>query len=168
MLGVRAVRDARSLVKSWRVLGGDHAGPESARQDLADDDDESDEDNAEEDDDYDDYDADKHAKRVNNARSKASPPRVLKLDISEVDIARIIPRVVSHRVGLRVGPQDEVLGSLVFGATFGSGGDSPFSSWGEKAGKGVDEDDRREDEEEESVPLFDSVKSVLVSLLSEV
>ncbi|KAJ8518594.1 hypothetical protein ONZ45_g4359 [Pleurotus djamor] len=38
------------------------------------------------------------------------------LDVSEADIARIVPRVVSHRVRVRDGPQDEVLASLVFGA----------------------------------------------------
>lgn len=39
------------------------------------------------------------------------PPEVW--DVSEVDIARIFPRVVSHRVRVRVGPDDEILGSIV-------------------------------------------------------
>jgi len=38
------------------------------------------------------------------------------LDVSEADVARIVPRVVSHRVRVRDGPEDEVLGSAVFGA----------------------------------------------------
>ena len=39
------------------------------------------------------------------------------LDVSETDIARIVPRVVSHRLRVREGPHCEVLGSSVFAAT---------------------------------------------------
>lgn len=39
------------------------------------------------------------------------PPEVW--DVSEVDIARIFPRVVSHRVRVRSGPDDEILGSIM-------------------------------------------------------
>ena len=38
------------------------------------------------------------------------------LDVSEADVARMIPRVISHRLRVRDGPQDEVLGSALFGA----------------------------------------------------
>ncbi|EEB99601.1 hypothetical protein MPER_00688 [Moniliophthora perniciosa FA553] len=38
------------------------------------------------------------------------------LDVSQADIGRIIPRVVSHRVRVRDGPEDEVLASAMFGA----------------------------------------------------
>ncbi|KAL4262553.1 hypothetical protein AB1N83_005471 [Pleurotus pulmonarius] len=38
------------------------------------------------------------------------------MDISEADVARIIPRVVSHRVRVRDSPEDEVLASTYFGA----------------------------------------------------
>lgn len=38
------------------------------------------------------------------------------MDISEADVARIIPRIVSHRVKVRDGPEDEVLASTYFGA----------------------------------------------------
>jgi hypothetical protein len=40
------------------------------------------------------------------------------LYVSEADIARIVPRVITHRLRVRNGPQDEVLSSTVFGATF--------------------------------------------------
>ncbi|KAF8893568.1 hypothetical protein BD779DRAFT_1642013 [Infundibulicybe gibba] len=38
------------------------------------------------------------------------------LDMSEADVARIVPRVVSHRLRVRSGPEDEILGSAIFGA----------------------------------------------------
>ena len=37
-------------------------------------------------------------------------------DVSEEDVARIFPRVVSHRLRVRDGPDDEVLGSVMFPA----------------------------------------------------
>ncbi|OBZ70852.1 hypothetical protein A0H81_09222 [Grifola frondosa] len=40
-------------------------------------------------------------------------------DVSEVDIARVFPRVVSHRLRVRDGPEHEVLGSLVWPAVEG-------------------------------------------------
>ncbi|KAH6906366.1 hypothetical protein BKA70DRAFT_1287340 [Coprinopsis sp. MPI-PUGE-AT-0042] len=40
------------------------------------------------------------------------------LDVTEGDVARMMPRVVAHRVRLRDGPEDEVLASAVVGATF--------------------------------------------------
>lgn len=39
------------------------------------------------------------------------PPEVW--DVSEVDIGRIFPRVVSHRLRVRSGPDDEILGSIM-------------------------------------------------------
>ena len=39
-------------------------------------------------------------------------------DVSEADVARIVPRVVSHRVRMRDGWMDEVLAGAVCGATF--------------------------------------------------
>ncbi|KAI4523469.1 hypothetical protein K525DRAFT_236804 [Schizophyllum commune Loenen D] len=38
------------------------------------------------------------------------------LDVSDADVARIFPRVVSHRLSTRAGPDDEVLGSVAYGA----------------------------------------------------
>ncbi|TFK21103.1 hypothetical protein FA15DRAFT_672886 [Coprinopsis marcescibilis] len=43
------------------------------------------------------------------------------LDVTEADVARVMPRVVTHRLRLRSGPEEEVLASAVFGATFGQG-----------------------------------------------
>lgn len=42
------------------------------------------------------------------------------LYVSEADIARIVPRVITHRLRVRDGPQDEVLSSAICGATFGN------------------------------------------------
>lgn len=39
------------------------------------------------------------------------PPEVW--NISEVDIGRMFPRIVSHRVRVRSGPDDEILGSIM-------------------------------------------------------
>ena len=41
----------------------------------------------------------------------------IELDVSEADIARIFPRVVSHRIRVRDSPFDEILSSAVCGAT---------------------------------------------------
>ncbi|TFK74041.1 hypothetical protein BDN72DRAFT_834044 [Pluteus cervinus] len=38
--------------------------------------------------------------------------------ISEADIARIVPRVVTHRLRMRDGPQDQILASLRYGSLF--------------------------------------------------
>lgn len=40
-----------------------------------------------------------------------------KWDVSEVDVAKIVPRVVSHRLRVRDGPEDEIMASVVFMAT---------------------------------------------------
>lgn len=39
------------------------------------------------------------------------PPEVW--DVSEVDVGRVFPRVVSHRLRVRSGPDDEILGSIM-------------------------------------------------------
>jgi hypothetical protein len=38
------------------------------------------------------------------------------LDVSQADIARVIPRVMSHRLRVRDGPEDAVLGSALYGS----------------------------------------------------
>ncbi|KAJ7091116.1 hypothetical protein C8R44DRAFT_817080 [Mycena epipterygia] len=43
-------------------------------------------------------------------------PEAEVLEVSEADIARIAPRVMTHRLRVRDGPQDEVLGSAMFPA----------------------------------------------------
>lgn len=44
------------------------------------------------------------------------PPLVV-LNVSEADVARMVPRVISHRLRIRDGPASEVFGSMVHGAT---------------------------------------------------
>ncbi|TCD68268.1 hypothetical protein EIP91_011234 [Steccherinum ochraceum] len=50
------------------------------------------------------------------ASSLPLPPAEEVWDVSEVDIARIFPRVVSHRLSVRRGPDDEILGGVMFPA----------------------------------------------------
>ncbi|KAF5383430.1 hypothetical protein D9757_006103 [Collybiopsis confluens] len=40
------------------------------------------------------------------------------LDVTQADIARIVPRVLSHRLRVRDGPEDEVLAGAIFSALF--------------------------------------------------
>ncbi|KAF9227155.1 hypothetical protein BS17DRAFT_694756 [Gyrodon lividus] len=72
----------------------------------------------------------------------------LELDVSEVDIARIFPRVVSHRVRVRDSPFDEVLSSAVCGAVSRAG--------------------ELQDPKAESMWKRDTVKDILVHILAEV
>lgn len=48
----------------------------------------------------------------------------VELDVSEADIARMFPRVVSHRIRVRNSPFDEILSSAVCGATSFPGDES--------------------------------------------
>jgi hypothetical protein len=66
------------------------------------------------------------------------------LDISEADVARIVPRVLSHRLSVRHGPGHELLASMTFGAV---NSDVVEDAW-------------------ESDP--NTVKNILVQILSEV
>lgn len=75
------------------------------------------------------------------------------LDAAEVHVARMVPRVISHRVRLRSGPEDEVLASALFGATFGPGAAVGVGARGEAEGP---------------QPRVDSVKAVLVQILADV
>ncbi|TFY62564.1 hypothetical protein EVJ58_g3777 [Rhodofomes roseus] len=76
------------------------------------------------------------------------PPEVW--DVSEVDIARIFPRVVSHRLRVRDGPDHEILGSVMYPAV-----DTPRVS------------NAKQPEEE---PAWErrTVKDVLVEILADV
>ena len=40
-----------------------------------------------------------------------------KWDVSEVDAAKVVPRVISHRLRVRDGPEDELMASIIFMAT---------------------------------------------------
>ena len=80
------------------------------------------------------------------------PPPLI-WDVSEVDIARIFPRVVSHRLKVRDGPDDEILGSLMFPAAQRS------STQSRGATIGVDRPERWSRR---------SVKEILVEVLADV
>ncbi|KAI0688176.1 hypothetical protein BC835DRAFT_1419356 [Cytidiella melzeri] len=58
--------------------------------------------------------SDSDRSRTDLLSSLPRPPEVW--DISEVDVGKIFPRVVSHRLCIRAGPDDEVLGSVMFPA----------------------------------------------------
>lgn len=147
------MQDAEDLARASRILGMDPTGSELVRnpdhvKHSFTDDDESDE-NRTTPDRY--FDA---AEEVDNGSDTANPAmdgvdsnpgnisarsqdhqnRLEMLYVSEADIARIVPRVVTHRLRVRNGPQDEVLSSTVFGAAFGnyvdSGQDGDQPSYG--------------------------------------
>ncbi len=40
-----------------------------------------------------------------------------KWDVSEVDAAKVVPRVISHRLRVRDGPEDELMAGVIFMAT---------------------------------------------------
>ena len=84
-----------------------------------------------------------------------SPPPVIRApqvwDVSEVDLAKVFPRVASHRVRMRAGPDDEILGSVMFPAV-----PVPPSSR------------RRESEQEDPLGEDKTVKQVLISILADV
>ena len=131
-LTVRAMEDAEDLVRASRVLGMDPTGSELVRNP----------DNSYADDEYFDENDDQitpnrhydSTEDVGNGSVTANPamdevrsdPSTIggqdpeTLYVSEADIARIVPRVITHRLRVRDGPQDEVLSSAVFGATFGN------------------------------------------------
>lgn len=80
--------------------------------------------------------------------SQSEPP--VDLDVSEADIARMFPRVVSHRIRVRDSPFDEILSSAVCGAT---------STHGNKSHEGETVQCQWERE---------TVKDILVHILAEV
>lgn len=81
-----------------------------------------------------------------------------KLEVTEINIARIFPRCVSHRLRVRDGPREEVVAaSLLFGATFDW--DDEVDDAGTNTGREVYMSTYEE---------RPTVKDVLVSILSEV
>lgn len=77
------------------------------------------------------------------------------LDVTEVNIARMFPRCISHRVQVRDGPREEVLAGAVFGATFGDSNDDA-------------EESGTEERYVDSYEVRPTVKDILVSVMSEV
>jgi len=91
LLTAKASKDAEALIRASRVIGTDLTGMELLRPDV---------------------------NTGNSQESIDDTGDSRALDVSEVDVARIAPRVISHRVRVRDGPEDEILSSVLFGATF--------------------------------------------------
>lgn len=131
MLTVRARQDAEALVRASRVLGTDSTGAELIKEhagrshetvststyphslpSIA---------NVSSDglidgfDVLETHDALGGSSLQHSLVSHSEPP--IELDVSEADIARMFPRVVSHRIRVRDSPIDEILSSAVCGAT---------------------------------------------------
>jgi len=104
LLTARSSKDAEALIRASRVIGTDLTGMELLRPVIRADD-------------FWDADSQEPADDTSNA-SEDSGSLHSQLDVSEVDVARIAPRVISHRVRVRDGPEDEILSSALFGATF--------------------------------------------------
>ncbi|KAF5338514.1 hypothetical protein D9611_013297 [Ephemerocybe angulata] len=130
LLTAKARKDAEDLARAARVIGSDLTGMELIRP-VDKDDNESE---------YFDAQSDTRYLRTIDESSTTNLLRkdsfskissmgldddamdveeVLVSDVTEVDVARTMPRVVTHRLRLRDGPEDEVLASAVIGATFG-------------------------------------------------
>lgn len=131
LLTARANKDAEALIRASRVIGADFTGLELLRPVIPDFSDEKTKEPAH----------DASIVNVENSGSLRSPV----LDVSEVDVARIAPRVISHRVRVRDGPEDEPLSSSLYGATFKPGANGTDVSAGQM-----------------------TVKRLLVQILSEV
>ncbi|KAG1869776.1 hypothetical protein C8R48DRAFT_699681 [Suillus tomentosus] len=135
MLTARARLDAEILTRASRVLGVDQTGAELIQEASINDPERTDEDSTERgyprsstntqsfealiDGSALPYDVPDvtsvHTRRsTRNAHIEHEEP--LELDVSEADVARIFPRVVSHRVRVRDSPVDEILSSAVCGA----------------------------------------------------
>ncbi|RXW18058.1 hypothetical protein EST38_g7792 [Candolleomyces aberdarensis] len=169
LLTARARKDAEDLARAARVIGSDLTGMELLRPVDSEGDDTSD---------YYDAQSTQYMKTIDessttNLLRKDSTygsftrmssmgqeadmeGEIVVLDVTEVDVARTMPRVVTHRMSVRDGPEEEVLASAVIGATFGR------SLGGEDAdGRGVAESFRKG---------YDglTIKDVLVDILNKV
>jgi len=161
-LTVRARQDVESLVRAGRIIGGDLTGVEfittigkGAEANL------EKNNNVEKivkDGDAESLDIRLDEESINGSPNKISNPYEAysnpdeTLDVSEADIARIIPRVMSHRLRVRDGAEDEILGSLMHSAV-GSCTEC-------ERGKVGDEEEKRN--------ARPTVKDILVKILAEV
>lgn len=173
MLTARCVQDAERLARAARVVGVDPTGVELLRGEEEDrDDPDSDKESESEDEDWQDIEDEYETIAITGSLRKSigstkgpedpvdtqrnQPSQVPVLDVTEVNIARMFPRCVSHRLRVRDGPREEVLAGAVFGATFG---DSML------------EDGAGDEAEEAYVDAYEvrpTVKDILVSVMSEV
>jgi hypothetical protein len=137
-LTVTAMQDAEDLARASRVLGMDPTGSELVRNldntytEEDEDDEQSTESNYEDAiDDIDNgsiaFDTTANGTEPNSEVQNRHEVEPKPLYVSEADIARIVPRVITHRLRVRNGPQDEVLSGAVFGATMNNGRDDTES-----------------------------------------
>lgn len=111
LLTAKAIKDAEALIRASRVIGTDLTGMELLRPVVRADD-------------FWDVGRQKMQEPPDDTSNAGEDSgslhsqAVSALDVSEVDVARIAPRVISHRVRVRDGPEDEILSSALFGATF--------------------------------------------------
>lgn len=88
------------------------------------------------------------------------------LDVSEADIARIAPRVMSHRLRVREGPEDEILGSALFGAVKSG---KPIARYGYDGIRGGQQiGDEEGDLDALRLGCRSTVKDILVGILMDV
>ena len=165
LLTARARQDAEALARAARVIGRDLTGAEfiqamgkGAEERLAEDKEREVGESFHEDMGWESGDS---AASVPSEKSAGYLPSeadtVSMLDVSEVDIARIVPRVLSHRLRVRDGLEDEVLGSLLYGAV------EPCAEWENGVGRN----------DVTGPPITkqwhrSTVKDILVEILSEV
>lgn len=164
LLSARSRRDAEELIRAARVVCGEWTGAELIKTVAAADLDDADDAITEPVGDYEiddvrmsdvklgllDPDAEWQSLSLSPTPSfrpslaRSAIEQTEPLAVSEADIARIVPRAISHRLRVRDGPTDEILGSTVWGAVSGAGGD------------------------EASGRTRSTVKDILVRILSEV
>ncbi|KAJ3936787.1 MAG: hypothetical protein NXY57DRAFT_984230 [Lentinula lateritia] len=139
LVSITAIKDTSELSRAARVLGGDPTGMELISETLRSDDARTD-DNSTTDGETGDERFSKVLNDVESAFVVIDPqvdiethlstelahddsdsvrvPALPVLDVTQADIARIVPRVLTHRLRVKDGPEDEVLASAVFGAAF--------------------------------------------------
>ncbi|KAJ4493764.1 hypothetical protein C8J55DRAFT_499717 [Lentinula edodes] len=170
LVSITAIEDASELSRAARVLGGDPTGMELISETLRSDDAKTD-DNSTTGGETGDERFSKVLNDVESAFVVIDPqvdiethlstefahedpdsvrvPALPVLDVTQADIARIVPRVLTHRLRVKDGPEDEVLASAVFGAA--------FSATSRKEERGRKRDRNRV-----------TVKELLVEILQEV
>ncbi|KAJ3855240.1 hypothetical protein EV368DRAFT_79852 [Lentinula lateritia] len=170
LVSITAIKDASELSRAARVLGGDPTGMELISETLRSDDARTD-DNSTTGGETGDERFSKVLSDVESAFVVIDPqvdiethlstefahedsdsvrvPALPVLDVTQADIARIVPRVLTHRLRVKDGPEDEVLASAVFGAA--------FSAASKKEERGRKRDRNRV-----------TVKELLVEILQEV
>lgn len=161
LLTARARKDVESLAKAERIIGGDLTGVEfiKAMGEANEEHDTVQENVQDDDDDVESLDIGIDMEHINGSShdaDEAYPTPDETLDVSEADIARIVPRVLSHRLRVRNGPQDEILSSLTHSAV-------PSCAECER-----DDDVDYEDTDGTMWDERPTVKDILVKILAEV